>query len=261
MGPVGPRPHNQGNRAFLEPGQVHIILNGTPGIGVVPAALMHLRHIGKGIIIGLGAQTHLPPVVVKSFVAPDFQQIVFVVRRPLQRRMARFPGQPVKPFPDVLIQQCRPDGIRIVAGFRAFQGFPKSPGNLPQLKSPPIAAAAVKSAGKTAALQPHRRQMRRIQAGQGRLSMGGVGQAKSADLAVAPGLISQPFHRIVAVPPLVHILAEPPLGGIAAAAILHYRHIAVFGKETSLGQPRRGRLIVGRPLQQDRQRPAFPRGW
>ena len=57
--------------------------------------------------------------------------------------------------------------------------------------------------------------------------MGGVGQAEGTDFAVAPGLLGQPFHGIVTVPALVHILGKSAFGGIAAPAVLHYRNITV----------------------------------
>ena len=260
MGPVRPRPHNQRYRPSLQAGQVHIVFNGAAGVRVIPTALMHLRHIRKGVIVSLRAQPHLLPVFIKNFVTPDFQQIAFVVRRPLQRRMSRLPRHPLKPILNVLIQQRRPHRIRVVARLRAFQRFPKSPGNLPQLKRPSVAAAAVKSAGKAPALQPHRRQMRRIQASQRRLRMGGVRQAESPHLAVAPRLLRQPLHRVIPVPPLVYILAEPPLRRVTAAAILHHRHIALFRKEIGFLNPGGRQLVIGGTLQQRRQRPGLPPG-
>ena len=168
--------------------------------------------------------------------------------------MAGLPGQAGEPVVDVLPGHGGAGGVRVVAGFGAFQGLAEGPGYLAQLEGAAVATTAVVGAGEAAALQPHGGQVRRVEAGQGRLGVGGVGEAKGGDLAVAPGLFSQPLDGVVAVPAFVHVLGEAAFGIVTATAVLDDGDVAVVGEEGGFFEAGSGRLVVGGALEQHRQR-------
>ena len=92
-----------------------------------------------------------------------------------------------------------------------------------QLEGAAVAATGLEGVKEAAGIQPHAAQVGRAEAGQGRLGVGGIGDAVGADLAVAPGLPAQPFHGIVTVRPLGYVFAEPAPGGVTSPAVLDNR--------------------------------------
>ena len=230
-GAVGPGAHQQSDRAFLRTGKRQEIIGGRPGIRVVPGAHMHLRHVGKHIVVFLGAEADLLPVVVEVFPSPDIQQIVFVVGRPLQGRVSLLPGQPVEPAKDVLGLERRLDCLRKCIGLPTFDGLFVGPGQLPEFKGATVAAGVEEGVGEPPRIQPHTAQVRGVQTRRRRLSVRRVGQTIGADLATVPGLLRQPSQCIEPVLALIDVLGELALGFVTCPAVLYHRNIAVGGEE------------------------------
>ena len=100
-------------------------------------------------------------------------------------------------------------------------------------------------------------QVRRARTGEQELGNGARRAAKGADLAVAPGLLSDPFQRVVAVP-----MVRPAVGferqvitlrGETPARVLNHGHVAVA--RALLAGTGGDQLIVGRPGEQYRKDP------
>ena len=252
-GAVGPGAHQQSDRAFLRTGKRHEIIGGRPGIRVVPGAHVHLRHVGKHIVVFLSAEADLLPVVVEVFPSPDIQQIVFVVGRPLQRRVSLLPGQPVEPAKDVLGFKRRLDCLRECICLAAFDGLFVGPGQLPEFKGATVAAGVEEGVGEPTRIQPHTTQVRRVQTRRRRLGVRRVGQAIGADLAAVPGLLRQPSQCIEPVLALIDVLGELSLGFVTCPAVLHHRDIAVGGEEYRFLDQVWPRFAVRRALEQDRE--------
>jgi hypothetical protein len=60
---------------LLYRGQSGVIVGGAHGISVIPATQVYLRNIGQLGVMGLGAQSNLPPVFIEGLVAPYLQQV------------------------------------------------------------------------------------------------------------------------------------------------------------------------------------------
>ena len=67
-------------------------------------------------------------------------------------------------------------------------------------------------------------------------------------------MLSQPFHRVVAVPGVVHVFGKPAFRLEPAPAILHHGNVAIGGEEGRFLCPGFGSLVIWGTLQQNRQR-------
>ena len=102
--------------------------------------------------------------------------------------------------------------------------------------------------------------MRRIHHRKCLLCLGGHGIANGPHLAITPGLLCNPFHRIVAILSFVLVvpLSPDPLGPISSPHALKHEYISSRGeKACSFDQDIPPSAIV-RPLQNDRK-PALSR--
>ena len=123
-----------------------------------------------------------------------------------------------------------------------MQGLAKGPSYLTQLEGAAVAATGLEGVKKAAGIHPHAAQVGRVEAGQCRRGVGGVGKAVSAYLSVAPWLPAQPFQSIVTVRPLGYIFAEPSFRSVASPAVLQYCDVAVANEEPGLQGPFLGGL-------------------
>ena len=95
--------------------------------------------------------------------------------------------------------------------------------------------------------------MGRIQTCQGSLGVRGVGKPERADFAVAPWLLSQPFHGVVPVGTVGCVLGKPALGCVAPTAVLDNHHITAGSEKIRLQVPDLGGFVVRRALEQYRK--------
>ena len=135
---------------------------------------MHLRNVREHTVIFLGTETNLPPVVVKTLSRPDIQQILLVVGRPLQRRVALLPGQPVEPAKDILRLNSSLHCVRVGISLRTFHRLLISPGQLAKFKCAAVTTGVEESVGKPARVHPHAGQIRRVETSSSSLGVGRV---------------------------------------------------------------------------------------
>ena len=218
------------------------------------------------LIVASGIEARLAPVVVEGAVPPLLEQVVLIFWHPPHRRAALGPGHDLEPGAQVFGGQ-RFGHKGVLESSRALQRVVEGPGRLLELECTTLPDAAGEGVGEAAGVQHHGRQTRRIEAGQGHLGVGGIGEAHRADLAAAPALPDYPGQRVEAVFTFGQILDELPLGAKAAAAILVDHHIAMADKVAGHFRPGHGEvhphldfragsfaLAIGCPLQDDRER-------
>ena len=220
---VRPGPEHQPHRAALCPRQPGIVLHRGAGIRVVPARQVHHRHIGIGLVVALGVDAGLLPVIVEHAARPLLEQIVLVFRRGADRRVAPTPRHTAEPFGDVLRRQFRPR-LRILG---VGQRVAVSPGRLLQVEGAAVPDAAAIRVREAAAIEELRGEAGRVEAAERHLGVRRVGQAEGRDAAVAPGLPHQPSQRVIPILGLAQVFRERALGAIAAAAILVGDSVAV----------------------------------
>ncbi len=199
---------------------------------------------------------------------PLLEQVVFVLGRRADRRLALAPRHPGKPRLDVLALQRSFYGRVLGVGHRVVVG----PGRLLQVEGAAVPDAAAVGIREAAAIEKLRRQPRRVETAERRLGVRGIGQAEGADAPVAPALPHQPGERVAAVLGLAQVFREAASRFVAPTAILVDDRIAVLdevaghlgagtgprGRCRPLGAARR-RFVVWGALQQYRERAAARR--
>ena len=115
-------------------------------------------------------------------------------------------------------------GLRVA---RVGERVAVGPGRLFQIERAAMADAAAIGVREAAAIEELRLQPRRVETGERRLGVRGIGQPERADTAVAPGLTHEPGERVGAVLGLAEVFREIAARAIAAAAVLIGDRIAV----------------------------------
>ena len=174
-------------------------------------------------------------------VRPLLEQVILVVGRGLEWRIALAPRHSRHPAGDVLGFE-RGLHLRVA---RVGERVAIRPGRLLQIERAAVADAAAIGVGEAAAIEVLRGKTRRVEAAQRHLRMRRIGKTHRRDPAVAPGLRHQPIAGVVAVRRLAQILGEAALGTVAPAAILIDDGVA--GTDEIAPPPLRASAASGRP--------------
>ena len=151
---VGPGTQHHADVAMRPGRDTDEIFGGCLGVGIPPATHGQNRNVVERVIVAGGIQFRRPPFVVEGAVFPLVEQIVFVFRRPTQRRQAAPPGHGVKPVGDVFGLQA---GLchRVATQCGADNGVLVGPRRLLKLEGAAMPNAAAKGIREAAAIEEH----------------------------------------------------------------------------------------------------------
>ena len=227
---VHPRPHQQ--RLLRQPrAQRLVVLHRGARVGVVPGAGVHGRHVGGAVVVGGEVEAGLLPELVRVAVLVEVPRAALVARQAGQRRLLAAPRQACQP----LVHPLAGAGetrlqLRIPLRLARHRAEGHRPGEPAQLQRAVMAQRRRVAVG-AALVDPHRLEVRRPFDRRRVLDPGQVGGAVGADVAVAVRQRRQPLDRVVAVRSLVRQQDELAFRGVAPAAVLDRRQVAVAGQE------------------------------
>ena len=247
-----PRPHDEHHRRLLSLGKLDEALDRARGVGVVPAADMQHRDVGGPVVVLHPVPAYPPEVRVVVAVVLHPEVVVLEVGRGRERVLPlpeRGQGEPVGgglPLQPLAHRGEVGDRRQLAVGPAEL---------LAELERPVVSHLVGPGVREPAHGQDQRLQRRGIQLGGVRLGMRPVGRAPHPDLGkrvLEPG---DPPDRVEAVRGVeLVVLAEHTLGEIEPAHVLNHHDVAVAGEPGGLlRKPVRG-LVVGRPVEEDRER-------
>ena len=254
--PVSPGPdqHSHPVVSFCQP---DVVVEGGPGVGVVPAADDQRGRVGEVVPVFARTDAGVLPVFVAVGVGQDFQGPAFVGGDQGQLCLAasdRHPGQPVVERGGSEVQGRVDPGVGFERGLGVGGRVPEGPGNESQFHRSALADGALVGVG-TAHVGDHGHEIPGAQGRGGGLRPTHPRGAPGADPAVGPRLSVDPLERIEPVLGLGEQEIDVALGLVAASAVLDHADVAPRCEKAVVAHRRLDLvLVVGRPQQQRGQR-------
>ena len=236
-------------RRALELQQVQIVDNGAANEEVVPAEHEEHGDIGELVVKPLIVKAVLLPVIIEVLVLRPVG-VPLLSHGDAFKHLDMFEEGLLEPLVD-LLRIPRQLGIQgwvrpspdIVAGVR------QAVDDVMCQTVGTVAACRIEVVAGMAIGGEHRLQVGRVLPSDAHLSGGVIGVAAGAHLAIGPGLLGDPLHRVVAVAALVDKEIELSLRGAVSPNVLKDEHVALLGEELGVvARYRAGYFVVGGPV-------------